>query len=1041
MSDQTDPYHYWAFISYSHHDRRVARWLRDSLRKAKAPKNLRSEVTDKSDRLEAIFLDASEAEAAPKLGDKLRSALDQSRYLIVICSPFATASDYVTDEIRYFKSLGREDRIICLIASGVPNATDGGNPAIEAFPSSLREYADGTPLPASDRPLGIALGDETKAEKEAALTLILSRIHEVTPDSWKKRQRGRALRQVLALTAAVLVLASAGAAYWLGYEQTWITYSKEFARRNGIWEPVDKIPASVASLRDYSFRFERKGWFGNPESVRKVNQAGNCTETGFRSIINQPLGDKCGSVARACEARFEYLADGKTIAREEMVSQFGHVIETLTYDVPTVGAFKEAGFGCSRSRSGIEYIRVSRYESGPLAGLDRKIEFLKDVSGQRQARPNISGEFGREWVRDPEGRILESWTLGANGERALNEDGYSGVRTEISADGTLETFTYLAADSQPTITAQGITARRNTLDEAGNVIRQDNLDADGNFASSSRGWITQILERDETGRETGGYYLDENGDRTYGSSGSASWSKEYDENGYLSKQNSFDLAGKLSASPKVSAEIRWTKSPTGENLSRNYFDHDGRAVNLQGQSGTSGYHSLELTLDDVGNIVSAVFRDTDGKPAMTRDNDPRTGLLRKFGERNEILEVTTLGKELKPVVTAKNVYNENGLVTKRAYFDADGSPTQSSMADQTFGDLREYDDFGYLSKSTLIDAQGHTMMGNDGYAILRRTNDIYGNILNERYFNENDEPILTEGLYHEYRQERDRNGLKRSFCYFGLEGEPATSFAETHCVDVVLDIYGRVVERRYRDVNGNAVNDDNGTARITYAYDIRGNEAARRFFDASGERTRLSWGPSGYFRYYDRYGNEIERIFVDENDQPLALPDSQGGYASWRKTYDEFGREITIRYFDPAGQPAPLKQENSVNEKSYSVRTFYDVAGNVIREEYLDVEGNLSKESVASAIDYTYNENKQMTSRRFRNWNGVLVRALGTGRAGEDIFYDALGREILRRSIGEDGKAVNRADHGWSEQRTNYDDVGKATKHCFSLEEEELPCA
>jgi hypothetical protein len=103
---------YWAFISYSHHDKKYARWLRAGLSKKRCPRRCRDLVVDGSKRFPNVFLDEEEARAGSRLDDALQQALQESRFLIVICSPFAVASDHVSDETRHFKSLGGGDRIL-----------------------------------------------------------------------------------------------------------------------------------------------------------------------------------------------------------------------------------------------------------------------------------------------------------------------------------------------------------------------------------------------------------------------------------------------------------------------------------------------------------------------------------------------------------------------------------------------------------------------------------------------------------------------------------------------------------------------------------------------------------------------------------------------------------------------------------------------------------------------------------------------------------------------------------------------------------------
>jgi len=84
-----------------------------------------------------VFRDEEDLPADNDLNHSIRVALEQSRMLVVICSPRAVASRYVAEEIRHFKELGRTDRILALIIDGEPcvvghahNQSAGRNPSI-----------------------------------------------------------------------------------------------------------------------------------------------------------------------------------------------------------------------------------------------------------------------------------------------------------------------------------------------------------------------------------------------------------------------------------------------------------------------------------------------------------------------------------------------------------------------------------------------------------------------------------------------------------------------------------------------------------------------------------------------------------------------------------------------------------------------------------------------------------------------------------------------------------------------------------------------
>ena len=86
---------YWAFISYSHKDTAIADWLHRKLETYRVPKSLvgtPSREGEVPSRIMPIFRDREELPTSSELGDNLQKSLQQSRYLIVICSPDAAQS-------------------------------------------------------------------------------------------------------------------------------------------------------------------------------------------------------------------------------------------------------------------------------------------------------------------------------------------------------------------------------------------------------------------------------------------------------------------------------------------------------------------------------------------------------------------------------------------------------------------------------------------------------------------------------------------------------------------------------------------------------------------------------------------------------------------------------------------------------------------------------------------------------------------------------------------------------------------------------------
>jgi hypothetical protein len=135
---ETVAYKFRAFISYSHADTCWAKWLHRALEGFRIDKDLvgRETATGTIPKsLRPIFRDRDDFTAGHTLTDQTLAALNASHALIVICSPSAAKSEYVTEEIRLFKSRHPDRPVIPLIVDGKPGDTE-----LECFPPSRPRY-------------------------------------------------------------------------------------------------------------------------------------------------------------------------------------------------------------------------------------------------------------------------------------------------------------------------------------------------------------------------------------------------------------------------------------------------------------------------------------------------------------------------------------------------------------------------------------------------------------------------------------------------------------------------------------------------------------------------------------------------------------------------------------------------------------------------------------------------------------------------------------------------------------------------------------
>lgn len=199
-----DTVRYRAFISYSHDDQAMARWLHHALETYRVPSRLVGQTTRKGEvprRLVPVFRDRADLPASGDLSASVRAALGGADTLIVICSPSAAASRWVNEEIRTFRELNPQGDILAAIVAGEPEAEAGGHPAeLECFPPMLRTSGEqaAEPVAADFRNRGDG--------RRMALLKLIAGLLALSLDQLIQRDLLRRQRRVTAITGASILL-------------------------------------------------------------------------------------------------------------------------------------------------------------------------------------------------------------------------------------------------------------------------------------------------------------------------------------------------------------------------------------------------------------------------------------------------------------------------------------------------------------------------------------------------------------------------------------------------------------------------------------------------------------------------------------------------------------------------------------------------------------------------------------------------------------------------------------------------------------------
>ena len=189
-----EPARYRAFISYSHQDATVGRRLHRRLERYVVPRRLVGRTTPRGAvprRLGPIFRDREDLPAADSLTDEVRAALAGSACLLVVCSPAARQSPWVSREVELFRSLHPDRPVLAALIAGTP---------AESFPATLLQGAGAhgvrEPLAADLQPAG----DGTRL----GFLKLVAGVVGVGLDELVQRDAQRRLRAVTVVTAAAL---------------------------------------------------------------------------------------------------------------------------------------------------------------------------------------------------------------------------------------------------------------------------------------------------------------------------------------------------------------------------------------------------------------------------------------------------------------------------------------------------------------------------------------------------------------------------------------------------------------------------------------------------------------------------------------------------------------------------------------------------------------------------------------------------------------------------------------------------------------------
>lgn len=852
----TEQYTYYAFISYKREDEKWARWIQKKLERYTIPSVIRQGDSRMPRQIRPVFRDNTDLTGG-LLIKGLKSELLNSRYLIVICSPNATKSEWVNQEIKTFIETGRLEQIIPFIVAGKPNAKD---PEKECFPQALRE------LPADKELLGINIQE---LGKNAAFVRLAATMLQVRFDAlWQRHRRQQLRRRILfGCIAALMVLI--GLFIW-DYKRPSYQYFADYTDCFGVPEGILPLTERQVSHRYRSYRFEyRRTPFGEPGAYRRrivklslVNSAllpqdiGETEQEGRYPIQEIEYNKETGVVSR-----INYLDRQGNVQLRHVLSERNGV-QACVADIVASQEQRGVGFASTTpdgnagtaaitrlvyERNAKGYITRITYHANNDSNLSRSaisdaggvygMQILTDSLGRRLRVDFLNLEGGktsahggvatREYQYDSYGNLSRVACFDKEGKRILNDSFYAVSEGRSDAWGNLLEASYYGTDGAPCITAGGYARKSAVYDEKGFVTDYSYWGTDGLPCINNEGYAGETLRYDKWGRALEISFRDTDGKPCLGADGYASVRFSYDRAGNTTEESFLDLDGQACLCAEGYARRSCSYDMRGFMTQTAYFGTDGAPLLYH-----EGYTELRLVRDSDGHWTERSYWGTDGKPCLAKDGS----------------------------ALAKARYDERGNQTEVCYFGVDGLPC--------------------------LNAQG--------YAILRTAYDEQGNPTEYAYFDADGQPCRSEEGIARMTIRYDASGNGTEVACFGPDGAPCLNAQHFVRASYQYDEKGRQTGVSFFGADNLPCPNHEGSARLVSSFEEDGHSVSVVSYDTRGEKNLNKYGFCRIQRIFDANGMEVERRFFDTQDKAV---DAMGYHRSVT-TYDQRRRQTGIVYYD-----------------------------------------------------------------------------------------------------------------------------------------------
>ena len=1014
-------YTYYAFISYQRKDEKWAKWLQRKLENYKLPvANAKDAADKKSKYIRPVFRDKTDLTAGP-LPDALKEALQQSRYLIVICSPNAVESPWVNEEIETFTKAGRTEYVIPFIVDGEPYSKDG---AKECFPDAIKD------IPKDKEPLGVNIHENGK--ERAFIRTVAYMLNVKFDELWNRFERHRRkMRNITIACLTFLVLVALGI---YDYTRTKVEYYADWVDCNGVAQGVIPLTDEQYSHRYASYKFEytrvsfgEKGFYSwRLNKVSLVNSKGVVSSyTPDNHAFFYPIQEYKYTDGYVTEIinRDTY---NRVVMRYTIKDDYDHKVACL---VDMEGKEKHQGsayLGSStttflsdaiQNMSKIKRFHYTRNERGYITKITYHANDADELD--ESAIGDNNNIYGKLFDLDEYGRVTKVTYINHEGNPMTDKFGVESIRYTNSAFEGNDTTEYLGSDRKLAYNEHRFARQINKLDKYGNPIESCNEGVDGKPCYDYKNIYRQVVDFDENGCFTEIKYYDFDGNSSYCSDNYAIQRVKYDSKG------------------------RWVE-----------VDHYN--VNDKPCYTKNNYSITRAQYNTKDCIIVQSFYDINGKPCVEKDYGAYY-IKTNYDEYNYIVEQSVWGAENEPSISPscgfhlqKNEYDDYHRLIKCISYDTQGNRcinTQEYCCERRY----TYDTRGNLVNIECIDTEGKPCICKDGYATITYKYDNFGNKIEECYWGIQGEPVyinMCSSIQYDYYP----NGLIREDRYYDESGKLCFNNNWYAISRYEWDNNGLQTKVSFFDTDTVPCYYKDGLySSMEFLYDNNGNIIKEIFYDSKGNTSLMTKGLFAIAEYkFDNYRHIIEYSYFNEKGQPCYYDKD---YHILRVKYDLRGNVTQRSIYGVDGKPALSREGSSIIEYKYDsknniIRTdFKDITGkninqinsgystemvtydnmsNIIRREYYDMHG---KPCMINAHYSDYNMFFSSSTCKYDNWGNCIEFAYYDvfGKATKAmtyafkyVQYDICGRVIEEKYKQSDGKLAQGGNHHMAILRYKY---------------------